>query len=414
MYRPAEYYVSPSMGEFTPKTNADELVDAFHDIAHNRIIVPGEVIRADDVDDTPMRRLDVVPEHGIYMNVHPQTLHITQDTAQTLEGLMADWFRHYPEEPTYARREHGVPMVLTRFDGIIRPDGEIGLCEFDDVPTMFSALRGINPVAASYVDAAADQLGAPLYSAFLPEEGYVYPHDDHLWLPSTGDAPLPEVAVIPRARRSHPDFGRFMDQWGEQSAVAAWERDNKGPLAAMDMGVLAANLTVALEVGERLKGERPVVLKGLKSSRTEAAGVMAASRFKIRGSASPGQLARKFAGAGIDLQEDRTMVLQPFYKPPTMDELGLKFRDGDSATMAAADARNSTAAELVKPGNEGKYHVLSRIYGVYLPGENADAKGRHVIIGGFWMARPNAAIIHGASDAIVGKMEVDGLERYAA
>lgn len=413
MHQPEKIYTSPVAGEFPPLHDPDALLRAFHDVVDNAQTGEAPGVIANEVTDEPIRQVPLSVEHGIYFNHHPQALTIPQATAGRLTGLMRDWFSHYPHEPTLAQTQFGQPMLLTRFDGMISPDGTIGVCEFDDVPTGFSALRKFNPVASSYAQAVANQLGSPLHSAFLPEAGYVYPHDDHDWLPSTNGAPMPGTPVIPRARRVAPDFETFMDRWGEQSVVGAWERDCKGPLLPMGLGTVAAKLQVALDTAGVIRAgrEHAVMIKGWRSSRTEAAAVVGHDKLGIRGVSTPNQVARKFAQAGIPPDSDFPLILQPFYKPPTMAELGLQFRATDAAQLAAFQdsARNEVAASQAQPGNEHKYNVLSRIYGVYLPDG-----ARHLIVGGIWMARPSASIIHGAADAITGPLQVEGLAPYRA
>ncbi len=409
-FSPTETYVSPQSGEFPPCSNPEELHDHFIKATENTLHVGEAPLLVHERGDDPIGRVAMRESAGIFMNYHPQVMEISAETQQVLEGAMAEWYGHYPYEPTYAQEHFGVPMLLTRFDGTISPTGELGLCEFDDVPTGFNALGDINPTARSYVDGMVAALDEPLHSVQLDEEGYVYPHDDDAWLPSLQASSSPSAPVIPRARRTAPGFDAFLDEYGPRSVVAAWQRDHKGPLIAMGLGALAANLDTVLELAEGVKAEHPLFMKGLRSSRTEAAAVIASNKWRIKGNSSPGQVRRKFEAAGIAADEDFPIVVQPFHRPPTMAELGLTFHEKDSSTLAAyqQDARNSNGSELAQPGNEDKYHVLSRIYGVYAPGMG------HKIVGGFWMARPNAAIIHGSSDALVGTLNVAGLESYTA
>lgn len=408
MYKPHPTPYSPVSGEYEPHADLARLEQDFIEVADNQINVGANPFEVGPVSEEPIRQVAMSEEHGIYMNMHPQTLTLSPETTVQLEQMMHDWFRHYPIEPSYARAKFDSPMLLTRFDGTITPDGQIGLCEYDDVPTGFNALKSINPIAASWAQKVADSLGETLHSTFLPETDYEYPHDDHRWLPSTNGHHIPGVPVIPRARRVAPGFDEFMDMWGDQSIVGAWERDNKGPLIGMKLGALAASPAVAIELADKFKSDKPIFMKALSSSRTEAAGVVASNKWRkeIPGSGSVGQIVSKLGRAGIALDADMPMVLQPFHRPPTMAEIGLSFRENDADTVRAfsENMRNFTGADLMTPGNEHRYHVLSRIYGAYVPGEG------HKIVGGFWMARPNAAIIHGSSDAIAGAVLVKGLE----
>ena len=402
--------VSPLLGEIPPHQSPEALETAFKATLDNRVRVPGgDVLRVAPRRGEPIRQLPFLPEHGMFINFHPQNIELSQATADTLEALMRQWFSHYPIEPTLARTRYNTPMLITRADFTLDPtSGELGLCEFDDVPTALNLLQTVNPVAGSYIQAVAAALDRPLYSAFLPEAGYTYPHDEGLWLPTANGHDPSTLAVIPRGRRLAPGFAKFIEVWGPSSIVAGAERDNKGPLVAMKLGVLAANSAVALQAGGNLMAEQPVVLKGLRSSRTEAAGVLATGRHKIRGASSVGQLTRKLEAAGIDPTANEPIVMQPFHRPPTMAELGLTFDPRDQTTLASfgTHSRHSTESDLAKPGNEAKYHVLCRVYGVVIPGLGPK------IIGGFWLARPNAAIIHGASDSLSGTITIQGLKEY--
>jgi hypothetical protein len=405
-----ETYVSPVSGEFVAETDPTSLEAKFKQIVNADLRVGGSAITASERNETPIQKLGYREQHGMFINLHPQALTISIETTLALEELMVDWYRHYPYEATYAQNQHGVPMLLTRFDGMINPEGTIGLCEFDDVPTGFNSLKTINPVAASYAEAVREQQEHPLYSVLMHEDGYVYPHDDDLWLPSINGHDPDEVAVIPRGRRLAPRFEEFIARWKEQSIVSAEERDHKGPLVAMGVGVLAANLAVTLELASRVKSQQPIFIKGLRSSRTELAAVMASDAHKIHGNSKPGNVIKKFDRAGIKPDDDYPIVIQPFFKPPTMGELGLTFLGSDTEAMRQIEqtSRYPTHYETAIPGNEHKYHVLSRIYGVYLPGLG------HKIVGGFWNSRPTAGTIHGAADAIIGPLYVEDLPEYTS
>lgn len=103
--------------------------------------------------------------HNAYMAVIPQPIIMHQKIAATLENYAQRLFEHYPEENSLAGREYGVPMLIGRFDAIVDKQGNIQICELDDVCSLWPALPKINPIAESYLRALEDQMGLPIYTA---------------------------------------------------------------------------------------------------------------------------------------------------------------------------------------------------------------------------------------------------------
>jgi|GEM_PF-1380869 len=102
-----------------------------------------------------------------YLAVIPQPIIMHQKVARVLEHYAERFFEHYPIENSLARREYGVPMLLGRFDAIVDKEGNIQICELDDVCSLWPAMSQINPITESYLRVLEDQLGLPLYTAEL-------------------------------------------------------------------------------------------------------------------------------------------------------------------------------------------------------------------------------------------------------
>ena len=124
-------YVSPVSGEHPPHHEIGALRNDFEKVVEGGVHCKDDAVVAMPRDGQPITRVAMRADEGIYMTRHPQNLQISTDAAATLEGMMAEWYSHYPIEPTLARTKFGVPMLYTRFDGTINPDGTIGLCEFE-------------------------------------------------------------------------------------------------------------------------------------------------------------------------------------------------------------------------------------------------------------------------------------------
>ncbi|MBO0789873.1 MAG: hypothetical protein J2P36_02850 [Ktedonobacteraceae bacterium] len=66
-----------------------------------------------------------------------------------------------------ARREYNVPMLIGRFDAIVDKQGNIQICELDDVCSLWPLLPHINPIAETYFRTLEEQMGLPIYTAEL-------------------------------------------------------------------------------------------------------------------------------------------------------------------------------------------------------------------------------------------------------
>ena len=135
-----------------------------------------------------------------YLAVIPQPIVMHRKVAKVLEDYARGMFKHFPEENSLARREHGVPMLIGRFDVIVDKKGDVQICELDDVCSLWPALPTLNPIAETYLHALEDQIGLPVYTAEL----YQY-----------HDGPQP---VSPLVRKNFARISFFEDDGTERVA----------------------------------------------------------------------------------------------------------------------------------------------------------------------------------------------------
>lgn len=102
-----------------------------------------------------------------YLAIVPQPIVLHRQVADLLETEAIRLMEHYPIEDSLARREHGVPMMIGRFDVVVDAQGDVQICELDDVCSLWPSLPHINPIATTYIHALEDQLGLPIYTAEL-------------------------------------------------------------------------------------------------------------------------------------------------------------------------------------------------------------------------------------------------------
>jgi len=140
-----------------------------------------------------------------YLAVVPQPIVMHRKVAGVLEDYASRLFQHYAEENTLARREYGVPMLIGRFDVIVDKQGNIQICELDDVCSLWPTLPQVNPIAETYLRALEEQIGAPIYTSEL----FQYPDGPSVASPRVrqefarisirDDAGDEQIAYIPRS-----------------------------------------------------------------------------------------------------------------------------------------------------------------------------------------------------------------------
>ncbi|HEV2402888.1 MAG TPA: hypothetical protein VGS08_01665 [Candidatus Saccharimonadales bacterium] len=216
------------------RSSSDDLGQDFARLKHLHVTLPiGEQayitlsrvknqwrLPRDTLDSHHSDRLLLLPmranwyKPNAYLTVVPQPIIMHRKIAAVLETYAARLFQHYAIEDTLARREHGVPMLVGRFDVIVDKQGNIQICELDDVCSLWPALPDINPVAETYLRALENQLGMPIYTSEL----FQYPDG-------------PSIAS-PRIRQ---DFARisFYDDSGEEQ-VAYIQRSTPLELAILE------------------------------------------------------------------------------------------------------------------------------------------------------------------------------------
>lgn len=390
------------------------------------------------------------PPANAYMTVMPQPSVMHEARASDYTGYAKSMLEHYAHENSLARK-HGMPMLLMRFDSIDDKFGNGQIAELDDVNSLWSRLRIVNPIAASYLDAMESQLGMPIHSVELfdrphswqsdgvafsvdvtqqPDEkiklltDWSYLHDDDWWRGNIHDIntqvdymtehckelDTDEVALIVRARRQNPKFKEFMDTYGERSITMAWERDDKWPLVATGLGILAANVEVALKFAAEHVQRYPkenLVLKTRHGARTEGVAPTKAVGQREQGVFSPAQIRNKFGRAGA---ADEPVIIQRCKRPPTLAEDNFTFRDGDQAVIRSvrhrSHGRDYEPGKRAVPGQENRIKRINRHYVVYLPKEK-----RLLAIGGWWWAS-EGLIVHGSSNSFCGPLYIAGLQAH--
>jgi hypothetical protein len=247
-----------------------------------------------------------------------------------------------------------------------------------------------------------------------------YAHNEDHWRGDVNEAwllkgkrfGLDEVALSVRAYRDMAGFDEHMDRYGSRSITMAWNRDSKWPLVADKLGVLAANLDVAVKFGQSWQLTHPdelLVFKTLHGARTEGTAIYSSKGTKLKGVASAGQIARKFGAAA-----NQPIVIQPYKEPDNLEQAGVQFlgsaADESTAGMYSDRGRIRSLDHIgpypgarVLAGLEDKFFVVMRSFVVYLPEE-----GRIRHIGGMWQAT-DGRIVHGGAHSIAGPLYADGL-----
>jgi hypothetical protein len=398
-----------------------------------------------------------------YLAVIPQPIILHQKVAKVLEDYAMRLFQHYPEENSLARREHGVPMLIGRFDVIVDKKGDIQICELDDVCSLWPVLPKINPIAESYLQELEQQLSLNIYTAelFHYADGpfaaspfvrgeidqkntnkdaiyyekllqRLYLHNEDHWRGDINDAwiikkerfLLEDVALSVRAYRDMPGFKEHLDRYGPRSITMAWERDSKWSLIAENLAVLAANLDIAVTFGKQWQADHPndlLVFKTLYSARTEHTAIFSSRGTKLKGVSSATQIVHKF---GKDA--DNPIVIQPYKEPDSLADAEIQFigtekENIDDTTYADRKRIRSvihvgspTPGERVIAGMESHFAMIFRSFVIYLPKEK-----RLLHVGGMWQAT-DGRIVHGGAHSVAGPLYIDGLaghpnsKRYAS
>ena len=137
--------------------------------------------------------------------VLPQPIVMHEKLNSLLEKYATAHFRHYPAENSLARREHGVPMLIGRFDVIVDKAGNVQICELDDVCSLWPAMPQMNPIAESYIRALESQIKLPIYTAELfqythgPSGASPQVRREYARISILDDDGTEQVAYIPRS-----------------------------------------------------------------------------------------------------------------------------------------------------------------------------------------------------------------------
>jgi len=391
------------------------------------ILLPMETPPADICDSVAN------DSRGIYLNVLPNPLIMHTKVGRYLEEWAARLMAARTTEHTLAQDAYGVPMLIGRFDAAMRNDGTLGIYELDDVCSLWGWNSEINPLAEIGCMDMEDQLAAdghPLYLAELFERddgvdsdvgdmymiarhtGQAYPafrqrayaHCDSLprmslssGIYQRGEVPYDsQASLLFRGRKQAKHFEYYAGKLAAQAITPMMTRDEKLYLARAGLGVAAANVDVALEAGRRIIAENNdhqyVVIK-TEGARTEGTAILAGGGTKERGTYSSTQVMRKLGALGA-----QPCIVQPFYRPPTMAELGLTFSAQDSEVIQSVEHRGHDAGKYTVPGQEHRFSAILRTFVVYNTREK-----RLMHIGGQWAATPGL-IVHGAANSVAGPL----------
>ena len=168
-------------------TDIDALQKAFESLKTVRVALPKGVsayrtlprtvsewrLPADNADSRLSNELVMLPvrdeyyTQNAYLAVIPQPIIMQRKVAKVLENYAWRMFQHFPVENSLARREFDVPMLIGRFDVIVDRQGNIQICELDDVCSLWPALPKINPIAETYLRELENQINLPIYTAEL-------------------------------------------------------------------------------------------------------------------------------------------------------------------------------------------------------------------------------------------------------
>jgi hypothetical protein len=369
-------------------------------------------------------------KRGIYMNVLPSPLILHPSVGPVLESWAERLAAVHPKEHTLAQDKFGVPMLFGRFDAALDEKGNLGIYELDDVCSLWGWNPEINPLAEiGFMDMEDELLkaGHALYLAELyenvmggPEHSTLrwlmdsrlsklqplftqrtYAHCDRLdRMALPGNSPLPgevaydpEAAILFRARRDAALFHRYAGILAAQGVTPMETRDDKTYLANAGLGVLACDLQTALDAGERIiaNSEHTYVVLKTQGARTEGTAILTGRGSKEAGVYKRAQVERKLGGLAA-----QPVVLQPFYRPPTMAQVGLQFSGHDAAAIKSVQHRGPDAGRYTVPGQEDRFKVILRTFVVYSP-----AQKRFIHVGGQWAASPGL-MVHGAANSVAG------------
>jgi hypothetical protein len=249
-----------------------------------------------------------------------------------------------------------------------------------------------------------------------------YLHNEDHWRGDINDAwllkgerfTLDDVALSVRAYRDMPGFQEHLDRYGPRSITMAWQRDSKWSLVAEGLGVLAANLDVAVAFGKQWQLDHPdelLVFKTLYGARTEGTAIFSSKGTKLKGVSSANQIKKKFKKAA-----NEPIVIQPYKEPDTLKTANVQFvgttKENEDNNKIYTDRKifrsvdhlgSKHPGERIIAGMEDHFSMIFRSFVVYLPKEK-----RLVHIGGMWQAT-DGRIVHGGSHSVAGPLYIDGL-----
>lgn len=395
-------------------------------------------------------------------HLFPQQLIVHKNVTEFLQQNAVEHMIHCPEETTWVQEHLGAAAAIARYDVSIYPDGRVGIGEIDLEASLWGNAQEYNQIVETHVLGFIDRLadkGYEMVSTEMPEIGqgderkrliigqvktphgrtvyfdpmsgeggsetyaYHYQHNDAgvygTQIPFVAPEDLNDTHVaIPRGRRRGtfyyaPErrmmgFNEYMKMVEQHSLIPGRLRDCKVPLAAMGMGVLATR-EHAFEAIEEMIDENPdarfAVKQAMAARTSDMAIVRRNSGRRRQGEYTLAQAAKRmsrYEGGYDDL-----VVVQPAFKHPSMEELGLEFSPTDAADLARYSHVSSRDVERFVPGQESAHNVLARIFIIYDKTQPEFA----TVIGGTGVALPGE-IVHNTKRAAVFPLFCEGVMAY--
>jgi len=276
---------------------------------------------------------------------------VDQRTLEQADELLTRWSQTFPSEETWVQRECGVPSLIIRLD-CAPQNGNLGLFEVEERPAGVGLNAYLNPQFGERLTQVASTW--PHFVVVMSERREKG-GDDSLWREVV---PLPQVNghhVLIRAEPEEEEFHPLM----ARSVSSLIQKGDKSYGEVL-------GLWRRIRDGDSLPTDGGFALKPIRGSKCRGVHVLPPRGTKISGAATLSQAKRELAERG-------EMYMQEWVPPLHMDING----------------RN--------------YNAIWRLFFGY------DIRNKQwVPLGGSWVARPGTLRIHGATDAVVGSLVVEG------
>lgn len=284
------------------------------------------------------------------VNVSMEKIFLPKEIERQCEIVIKNWVDHFPKEKTWVQNELGIPTLIARIDFCITDNGEVGIYEIEDEPAGIGISREINPQFL--------RIHQSLLRTWPDFEVIISPNwkgnDDKLWRSVIEHSLWRPPALV--WIKAHPSEKMFHHL--EEYSVTTLKL--KGVKSyGVGMGLW---FEVPSDEYELLPWNEGFVLKPLQGCRSQKIEIWNPNREKISGQSTRSQIKKT-------LGNQKRMYLQKLMIPGRIKNI---------------------------PG-----YVLHRCYFGF------DMVSRKWTgMGGVWVARENLRI-HGASDSVIGPIELE-------